>query len=304
MKYLLFDISNVLFRTFHKAQPSDSVDTLAGLATHSALITLNKYYRMVKPDCVAMAMDRSSWRKVYTASDECISKKPYKGNRRKDQTPAQQAKYAAFMNHIREFESLIQDHTAIISLVEDDLEADDLIAGFCEKVLKDPANEVVLISTDTDMLQLLKYPNMKIISPATDKEQVLTEFDNDPLYYLFTKCVRGDPTDNIQSAYPGVRQTRIRKAYDDPYERVQLMNEKWTNENGTVMSVQALFDENVKLIDLSGQPEDIRELIAASVNVAVAKKRKFSMFHILKFVGKHDLVKIKESIDQYVPLLS
>jgi hypothetical protein len=34
------------------------------------------------------------------------------------------------------------------------------------------------------------------------------------------------------------------------------------------------------------------------------KERAFSLFFILKFIGKYKLVKIKESIDQYIPLLS
>ncbi|TFH08230.1 MAG: hypothetical protein E4H14_06805, partial [Candidatus Thorarchaeota archaeon] len=109
MKYLVFDISNLLYRTFF-AQRQENDETLAGLATHSALVTLNKYFRQHKPDRVVMAFDRSSWRKDYTASPECLSKKPYKGNRRKDMSPAQQAKFQRFMNHLSEFETLIRKH--------------------------------------------------------------------------------------------------------------------------------------------------------------------------------------------------
>lgn len=302
-KFLCFDISNLLYRTFF-AQKQEDDETLAGLATHSALVTLNKYFRQFKPDHVVMALDRKSWRKEYTASEKCVSKKPYKGNRRQDMTPAQQIKYQKFIDHVREFEALIAEHTTIITLVEDDLEADDLIAGFCKKFANDEEYEVIVISSDSDLLQLLRYPSVRIVSPATDKPQVLADFDGDPELYVFTKCIRGDPTDNVQSAYPGVRMTRILKAYKDPFERVQLMKEKWTNQDKVEFQVEQLFEENQLLIDLEKQPEDIRELIDASVAAAVAKKRQFSMFYMLRFIGKHKLVKIKESIDQYVPLLS
>lgn len=313
MKYIVFDINNLLHRTFF-VNRNESDETIAGLATHSALVMLNKYVKQYKPDKVVMAFDRSSWRKVYTASDECISKKAYKGNRRKDMTPAQQLKYQRFTEHLNEFEMLIDQHTTIITLIEQDLEADDLIAGFCQK-FKDTNNEIIVISSDTDLLQLLRYPNVTIISPATDKVQDLAEFNHDPELYVFAKCVRGDPTDNVQSAYPGVRFTRIQKAYKDAFEKVQMMKETWTGlisviEEGepiqkqVTFQVEKLFEENQKLIDLEKQPDNIRALIEASVDASLDRKRQFSMFHILKFIGKYKLVKIKESIDQYIPMLS
>lgn len=115
--YLVFDISSVLYRTFY-AQKTDDDITIAGLASHAALTTLNKYYKMYKPaKGVVMAFDRESWRKTYMSSDVAISKKPYKGNRRLDLSPSQQLKYARFKQHLKELEELITSHTTIITLV-------------------------------------------------------------------------------------------------------------------------------------------------------------------------------------------
>lgn len=303
MRYLVFDISNMLYRTFF-VQKQESDETLAGLATHTALVTLNKYFRKFKPNKVVMVFDRPSWRKEYTASEECISKKPYKGNRRKDMTPSQEEKYGRFKAHIAEFEKLIADHTTIISLAEERLEADDLIAGFCQKMQGNTEDEIVIISADSDLLQLVRYGNVQVISPATDEPQSLEEYNGDPKYYVFQKCLRGDPTDNVQSAYPRVPAKRIQKAYTDPFEYVSLMKQTWTNENKVEFQVENLFAENQILIDLEKQPDDIRALMAAAIDRAMEKKRQFSMFFILKFIGKYKLNKIKESIDQYIPLLS
>lgn len=301
--WICFDISNMLFRTFFVARNGEDDITLAGLASHSALVTLNKYYKQFKPKKgVVMAFDRSSWRKEYTASDDCHpATKPYKGNRRKDMSPAQQAKYAKFIDHLREFEQLICEHTTIISLVEEKLEADDLIAGFCQ--INDGDNTII-ISADSDLLQLKRHEGVRVVSPANDKEQMLDDYNNDPLYYVFQKCLRGDPTDNIQSAYPRLRTARIEKAYSDPFERVQLMKETWTDEKKQEVVVEEMFKENQKLIDLEKQPKDIRLKILTAVDEALNKERKFSMFHILKFCGKYDLKKISDSIDQFVPMLS
>ena len=301
--WLVFDISNLLYRTFF-SQKNETDEELAGLATHQALTTLNKYFKIYKPTKgVVMAFDRSSWRKEYTASDKCISKRPYKGTRRKDMTPSQREKYARFMDHLAEFETLIIEHTTIVTLVYDSLEADDLIAGFCQ-LHSSAADPIMVITADSDMLQLAKNPGVTIISPATDKPQSLADYFDDPEYYVFQKCLRGDSTDNVQSAYPRVRATRIRKAYEDPFERVQLMKETWVSPAGTEFVVEQLFAENEKLIHLEKQPQDIRDLIEAVVTVAMQKKRQFSMFHIMKFIGKYKLNRIKDSIDQYIALLS
>ncbi|TFH08284.1 MAG: hypothetical protein E4H14_06760, partial [Candidatus Thorarchaeota archaeon] len=240
----------------------------------------------------------------YTASPECLSKKPYKGNRRKDMSPAQQAKFQRFMNHLSEFETLIRKHTTIITLVGDKLEADDLIAGFAQIYGDGDDNEIVIISSDSDLLQLKRYADVRVISPATDKEVTLDHVDNDPELLLFIKCIRGDPTDHVQSACPKISEAKIRKAYEDPYERVQLMKRVWKHPHHGEFMVEKLYEENQKLIDLSKQPDEIRIQVLQTVEEAVNMKREFSLFHIMKFIGKYELNKIKENIDQYLPLLS
>lgn len=302
MRYLVFDISNMLYRTFF-AQKNEDDRTIAGLATHVALTTLNKYYKRFKPDKVVMAFDRSSWRKDYTASKKCVSKKPYKGNRRKDMSPAQQAKYQRFLNHLSEFETLITKHTTIITLAGKGLEADDLIAGFAQ-IYNDADNEIIIISSDSDLLQLMKYENVRIISPATDKEATLDEWDNDPELFLFFKCMKGDSTDNVQSALPRVSKPRLRKAYKDPFERVQLMKEAWSDHNGREFIVEKLYNENRTLIDLEKQPPEIRRQILTTVEEEVTRDKKFVFFFLMKYLGKYDLKKIEQNLDPYLPMLS
>jgi hypothetical protein len=301
MRWIAFDISNLLYRTFFaNKQETDTV--AAGLATHQGLTTLMKYFRKFNPDRVVMAFDRHSWRKDYTASELCVSKKPYKGNRNNDLTPAQQEKYERFIAHMREFERMICEHTTVVSLVSDMLEADDLIAGFCQAHPND-TDEIIVITTDSDMWQLMRQSNVRIHSPATDTDADLSEYNDDPDYYTFVKCVRGDRTDNVQSALPRVRETRLAQAYVDPFEHVQLMKTTWTDQNGVEFLVEDLFHENEILINLTKQPKSIRKLIDDTVQESINKHREFSMFHILKFIGKLKLKKIQDSLDLYIPML-
>lgn len=303
-EYLVFDISNLLYRSFYAQTGEDDV-TLAGMACHMALMTLNKYYKQYRPKKVVMAFDRSSWRKEYTAEYDYL--KPYKGNRRQDMTPAQQLKFEKFKAHLAEFERLIIDYTTIITLWGERLEADDLIAGFIQK---HPDSSITVISADSDLAQLMKHSNVLIVSPATDKVQnTLEKYNDDPEYYLFHKCVRGDTTDNVQSAYPRVRSSKIKEVYDDAVEGdgfkyINFMKEKWTNQNKQEFTVAQMFKHNQVLIDLEKQPDDIRQLMEEVLVEELALEKKFSYFHILKFIGKYKLIKIKDNIEHFIPMLS
>ncbi len=296
-------MSNLLYRTFFAHHAEDDI-TIAGLATHSALVTLNKYYRQYKPDKIVAAFDRPSWRKEYTASDECLSKKPYKGTRRQTMTPAQKLKYEQFCAHLNEFEQLITDHSTVITLAGAGLEADDVIAGFIQVQTLDPINEIIVISQDKDMIQLLRFENVRVVDPASGKDRTLEEWNGDADYFMFLKCIRGDIGDNVQSAYPKVRETRVLKAYNDPFEKANLMNESWKGVSDKEFVVKDLYKENQLLMDLSMQPEDIQKLMVKTVLNALKKESKFSYFHFMKFLGKYGLKKVAEQADNFVHLLS
>lgn len=300
--YVIFDLNSVLHRTFFANKDEDE-DALVGLAVHVGLTTLNKYFKMVNPRRkVIVAFDRSSWRKEYTASEKCLSQIPYKGNRRKDMTPTQAAKFERYINHVKELEKLITNHSTIVTLAGDGLEADDLIAGFCQIYNEE---EIVVVSTDSDLWQLMKYPNVRCLSPATGEFASLKDYGDDANYYLFQKCIRGDmQSDNIRSAYPRVQTKRILKAYTDEYERVALMKETWTDQNGKVVLVEDAFKENQLLIDLEKQPNEIRMHIYNTVEESMNTKKKFSHFHIMRYLGKYELEKIADNMDQYIRLLS
>lgn len=299
-KYLIFDASNFLYRNFF-AHPNEDDITIAGLAHHSALVTMHKYFREFRPDKIVMAFDRPSWRKQYTASEDCLSKRPYKGNRRQNMTPKQQEKFLKFMEHVKEFEAILNEHTAIWVLSGDLLEADDLIAGFVRRFDQD---EKIVVSTDDDFLQLLRYPNTTIYDPLKGKNKNLNEYQNDVEYFMFQKCIRGDAGDNVMSAFPRVRAARIQKAYTDPFEKVQLMNEMWRDDKGNEFIVKKLFEENKLLMDLEYQPDVVKQTIDQIIDKEIADTNKFSYFHFMRFLGKYELKKVSQSVDQYVGMLS
>lgn len=311
-RYLLLDITNLLYRTFY-VHKNDDATTIAGLAEHSALISLNKFFRDYKPHKIIMCFDRKSWRKQYTASEQCVSQKPYKGNRRQKMTPKEKEKYQKFLQHLDEFETLMRDHTSIITLARDGLEADDLIAGAVQ-ILNDPVispldddsdqNELIIVSANKDLIQLLKYPNVHLVDPLKGKQRTLQEWDGDPNWFMFEKCMRGDTSDNVQNAKPGIRKTTLQKAYNDDYQRTNLMQKTWTMPDGREVRVKDLFEENKMLMDLEQQPEHIQKQIFKTVLEGMKNPGTFSYFHFMKHLGELELNTIADKAEQFVPMLS
>lgn len=317
---LVFDASNILYKSFHAneriyeqrtkytAPGLDADDDgvpedvqKAGLAHHLALSMFNKYYKQCKPDQVVLCFDRSNWRKEYTRSDKCLSGAVYKGNRRQDMTPAQQELFTRFCEHINEFEQIIRDHTGIVSLAADRLEADDLIAGVVQQLPAD--TKITIVSADRDLMQLLRHENVVLLDPTSGQPRTLSEYDYNADYFIFHKCMRGDQGDNVRSALPRVRSTKIEKAFKDPFEYDALMKTEWTNEEGKKMVVGQLFQENKMLMDLSSQPDDIKELIKQTVDEGFANPGTFNHFKFVKFCGRYQLRKVVEQLHVYMDLL-
>ena len=122
--------------------------------------------------------------------------------------------------------------------------------------------------------------------------------------FIFEKCIRGDSGDNVQSAYPRVRKTRIMKAWNEPLERVNMMEETWTNQLGKTMLVKELFKENELLMDLAKQPQEWRDLMNHTIEENMVNPGKFSLFHFMRFLGKFEMHKVADNVTTYSEMLS
>jgi len=208
------------------------------------------------------------------------------------------------------------------------LEADDLVAGWIQS---HPADSHVIVSSDTDFYQLLA-PNVKQYNGIADELHTLEGILDrkgklvidkktkepkkipDPKFILFSKCVRGDPTDNVFSAYPGVRtkgsknKVGLEEAFADRDKRgyawTNLMMQRWTDHDGKEHKVLDDYHRNVTLVDLSSQPDEIKAILAECIATnSVAKKKPMVGAQFLKFCGKFDLVKASEQAEAYASWL-
>jgi hypothetical protein len=167
----------------------------------------------------------------------------------------------------------------------------------------------------TDELHTINGIFDKKGKPVIDKKTKLPKTIPDPKYILFLKCVRGDPTDNVFSAYPGVRELGtkskigIKDAYDDRdkqgFNWNNFMLQRWTDHNDVEHKVLDDYQRNRTLIDLSAQPENIRAILNEAVESnSVALNRPMIGAHFLKFCGKYELKRLGDQAQAFAELLS
>jgi len=315
MRYLLVDTANTFFRARHSAhRQSDTWDKL-GFAIHVTLASINKSWRDQRADHVIFCLEGRSWRKDFY--------EPYKKNRsvaRAALTETEQEEDKLFWETFDNLKTFVSEKTNCTVLQHAELEADDLIAGWIQS---HPNDHHTIISSDTDFYQLLadnvnqyngisdELHTLKGIfdkkgKPVLDKKTKEPKKIPDPKFILFEKCMRGDPTDNVFSAFPGVRtkgsknKVGLEEAYADRntkgYNWNNLMLQRWVDHNGVEHKVLDDYQRNVTLVDLTAQPDDIKVKIAVTIaNEQFPKNVPMVGAQFLKFCGKYDLVKLSEN---------
>jgi hypothetical protein len=127
--------------------------------------------------------------------------------------------------------------------------------------------------------------------------------------------MRGDPSDNVFSAYPGVRtkgtknKVGLEEAFEDRNKKGfawnNLMLQRWTDHNGAEHRVLDDYNRNVTLVDLTAQPEDVKVKIAETIATGSVPKSVSQVgTKFLKFCGKYELTRISDHAQSYVEFLT
>lgn len=324
MNYLIVDTANTFFRARHAAHRAATTEERVGFAIHVTLSSINKAWRDQKADHVVICLEGRSWRKDFYA--------PYKKNRavaRAALTEAEQEEDRLFWEAFDDLKTFFTEKSNCTVLRHENLEADDLIAGWIQA---HPDDNHIIVSSDTDFHQLLAT-NVKQYNGIADElhtlEGILDKRGQlvvdkktkepkkipDPKWILFEKCMRGDPSDNVFSAYPGVRtkgsknKVGLEEAFADKdrkgFNWNNLMLQRWVDHNGEEHRVLDDYERNVQLVDLTAQPDHVKVWIAETIATnSVTKDIPQIGVKFMKFCGKHDLVKIGEQATYYAEFLS
>ena len=319
MKYLLIDTANLFFRARHQAHRASDSWTRLGFALHLTLMSANKVMRRFGADHVIFALEGRSWRKDFY--------RPYKANRaetRAAMTEEQAEEDRLFWDTYDELTKYLTARTNCSVIRCATAEADDVIARW---IALHPQDHHTIVSSDTDFVQLVaanvdqyngitdELITVKGIFDAKgnavkDKKTGLPKAVPDPSWLLFEKCMRGDTSDNVFSAYPGVREhgtknkTGLREAFEDRSRRGyawnNLMLQRWTDHEGLEHRVLDDYERNRALIDLTAQPDAVKQTVDTCIREQISHKDVGQVgSHFLKFCGKYELTKCSDIADQF-----
>jgi 5'-3' exonuclease len=320
--YILVDTANTFFRARHVVR--GDLDTKVGMALHITLNSIKKAWQDFKADHVVFCLEGRSWRKDFY--------QPYKRNRQEHRdamSPREAEEDRVFWEIFDEFKDFIINKTNCSVLHNSILEADDLIAGWIQN---HPNDNHVIISTDGDFAQLIS-PNVRQYNGVAnmtithkgyfddkgkeiiDKKLGKARPAPDPQWMLFEKCIRGDTSDNVFSAYPGVRvkgtknKVGLTEAFADRTNKGfawnNFMLQRWTDHNGVEHRVLDDYMRNVSLCDLSAQPAHIKEEINNTIQQNKTKDVGAVGINLMKFCAKWNLQKISDQAQSYAePLQS
>lgn len=320
--YLLIDLANLFFRARHVVR--GSLEDKVGMSIHTTLSSIRKAWKDFQGDHVVFCLEGRSWRKDVYA--------PYKRQRsdaRAALSPREAEEDKVFWETLDQFKDFITNKTNTTVLHHPQLEADDLIAGW---ISNHPKDKHIIISTDNDFAQLIapnvyQYNGVTGITakidgyfdeknnPVIDNKTKQVKAPPDPEWLLFEKCIRGDTSDNIFSAYPGVREkgtknkVGLREAFSDRKNKGfywnNLMLQKWVDHEGVEHRVLEDYQRNVILCDLKSQPNHIKEIINTTILQAAKSDKNISQvgIRLMKFCSEFDLKKVSEQIESYsIPL--
>lgn len=323
MTYILVDTANTFFRARHVI--NGDADIKLGMAFHITLNSIKKAWQDFQGSHVVFCLEGRSWRKDFY--------EPYKRNRsdaRAAHTEKEAEEEKVFWEAFDEFKQFITEKTNCTVIQHPQLEADDLIAGWIQS---HPNDNHVIISTDTDFVQLIA-PNVKQYNGVQevtithegyfdakgkhviDKKTQEPKPAPNPEWLLFEKCMRGDSSDNVFSAYPGVRTKGTSKkvglieAFEDRgtkgFAWNNLMLQRWADHEGKEHRVLDDYERNRRLIDLSHQPEDIKMRIAETIAEATTADKNVGQVGIklMKFCSLYDLKKIADQAQSYAEPLN
>jgi 5'-3' exonuclease len=320
MNYALIDNANTFFRARHVASRNSDPEEKAAFALHLTLSSINQAVRLYNIDHVVVCLEGRSFRKAMYA--------PYKKNRivdEKSQTEAEIEENRMFWQTYESLTDYFKDRTNITVLRHEEAEADDMIARF---IALHPSDNHWIISTDQDYIQCLnervhifngveghrisldgywKENGKPVIDKKTKVQKVL---EGTPEYLLWRKICRGDSSDNIFPAYPGVREKGtknkigIKEAFEDRdkmgFAYNNFMLQKFVDHEGLEHRVREDFQRNRALIDLTAQPEDMKQKFDQRIRESVRVTTTPQVgVHFMRFCGKYKLEKLSQNAETF-----
>lgn len=249
-RVLIFDYHNLIYRSlfvaFFKSPDDDNFMYWKYLVLNSIFNSIKNF----RPNKVVCAIDNhteKNWRKkVYP---------DYKANRKayREESKIDFDKFFEVSNKFTD--ELRSVFCNMFFLDIEKCEGDDIIGVCCNRLFK--TSNVTVISTDKDMIQLMKNPNVKIWDPIQRKYKQ----SMNPKKDLDIKILTGDKSDFI----PGVKKKcgpkTAQKILNGGLENFLLVEENKKNyiRNKILIDLEQIPKEIVRNIEREYKGYDIKE---------------------------------------------
>lgn len=319
--FILVDTANIFYKSRYGVK--GPLEDKIGLCVNTIFNSINKVWKTFNGSHIVFFFEGRSWRKdVY---------KPYKANRNVGElTPSEEKEEKLFWETFESFKNYVYNSTNCTTLQHPVLEADDLIAGWIDR---HPDDNHIIISSDGDFAQLISK-NVSIYNgingvltningyfdeknnPVIDSKTKKPKDPPNPEWLLFKKCIRGDTSDCVFSAYPNVREKSSKnkvgmlQVFEDRHSKGfnwnNFMLQTWVDHEGVTHTVGEDYLRNMMLCGLHHQPDNIKNIIKETIENTINDPKNISMVGVrfLKFCGTYDLVKLAEQANKHVEALN
>lgn len=251
---ILVDLNQVLISNLMAQIGSNpKIDLDENLIRHMVLNSLRSYARQFKSkygDIIIACDSKKYWRRDIFPF--------YKAHRKKDREKSSFDWHLIFetLNKIRDELKLYFPYRV---LEVEGAEADDIIAVLAARM--SPSEDILILSSDKDFVQLQKYPNVSQYSPIL-KRFVKTD---DPHQYIKEHIIRGDKGDGIPN-FLSPDNTFVLGERQKVISKKKLV--EWINSDPLEFCVTDNmlrgYKRNQMLVDLEQIPEAIKTDIIRS----------------------------------------
>lgn len=284
MEMLLIDLNQTLISNLMvQINNNPKAKLEESLIRHIVLNSIRSYakqYRSKYGEIVICCDNKKYWRREVFPF--------YKSNRKKDREKSG-FDWALIFDTLNKIKQELKDNFPYKVLDVDGAEADDIIAVLAARY--SAHEDVLILSSDKDLIQLQKYPNVKQYSPIL-KKFVST---SDPQLYLREHILKGDKGDGIPNFLSadntfalGERQKRINTKSMSEWIRSEPV--KFCDD-----SMMRGYKRNQLLIDLDFIPEALKKsIVEAYENTKIGTKA-----NMLNYMIQNKLKHLIEVADEF-----
>ena len=277
---ILIDNSQLFFSAYfsHGHASGELNDNLVRHTLLSQYARINDKYRSRFGDIVICNDADNYWRKkIYSGY-----KQQRKEQKEKNETVDWKHLYEVF-DRVR---TEIRENFPYKSIRVNHCEADDIMYVLCKHY--SDREKMLVVSSDKDMVQLMKFKNVSIFSPKIDS--IIKSVGNlDQV--LFTHILRGDASDNIPNVLTSTDSFLNKKERQKPMTAKRIVE---FTENDSLID-QNNLERNRSLIDLSYIPEEYENNILKKFEETVPVDRK----NIFDYLVSKKMKLLLESVESF-----